>query len=219
MAISNVLLDRLISDNPMLQAWGDGTPANWSVTPDALHFLASLLKPGMRTLETGSGHTTVVFALAGTNHVCVTPDPTEHTRIMEYCRKLGVGGSVRFINGSSDAVLPRDSSLPAQLDVVFLDGAHRFPFPCLDWHYTHTRLPIGGVMAIDDYEMPSVKILHDFLCGEDEWELMRTIDRTAFFRKLADAPIVNDCQGQNINRRAWLSEGRPIPRNQTDSNS
>ncbi len=201
MASPDALLARLFADNPKLQAWGDGTSANWAVTPDALRILASLLEPGMQTLETGSGQTTVVFALAGTRHVSITPDASEGDRVLDYCRKLDVGASVRFITGSSDAILATDPSIPPELDLVFIDGAHRFPFPCLDWHYTHTRLGIGGVIGVDDYEMPSVRILYDFLCGEDEWQLMRTVDRTAFFRKLAEAPLVSDCQGQNINRR------------------
>ena len=53
--------------------------------------------------------------------------------------------------------------------------------------------------------MPSVPILHDFVMGEDEWRVEDVIGRTSFFRRVADAVVVNDCQGQKINRAhcAW----------------
>lgn len=199
-------VERVIQDNPSFHSWPDGSPANWSVSPDALRFLAAALEVGMRTLETGAGQTTVVFAMAGTDHVCITPQPEHAERVRQYCAALGVTPRIRFLHESSDRALARDGVVPESLDVVFIDGAHRFPFPCIDWHYTERSLRVGGVLGVDDYCMPSVKVLYDFLCGEDEWCLLATIDRTAFFEKLADAPVVMDCHGQRLNRRFLLQQ-------------
>jgi len=67
------LLERLIEGNPSFHAWGDGSPADWSVDPQTLRFKARRLSAGMNTVETG-GSSTLLFALAGTCHGRVTPD-------------------------------------------------------------------------------------------------------------------------------------------------
>lgn len=194
-------IERLIADNPDLHAWGDGTPANWSATPDALRFLGRHLSPGMRTLETGAGQTTVAFAAAGARHTCVTPDAGEAARIRVYCAARGIAcDGVTFVHEASDVALARPGVVPDALDVVFIDGAHRFPFPCLDWHYTEARLRVGGIVGVDDWDMPSVRVLHDFLAGEDEWDPVGILGRTSFFRRQRETHVLNDCQGQNINR-------------------
>jgi hypothetical protein len=193
------LIERLIAEGPHFHTWPDGTPANWAIAPDVLRFLAAQLKPGMQTLETGAGQTTVVFAIAGARHTCITPDIAQADRIRSYIRTLKIEDSVCFIHDSSDVALPSGDRIPDRLDFVLIDGAHRFPFPILDWHYTQHRVPVGGTVAVDDYGMPSVRILHDFLCGEKEWELVRAFEVTSFFRRVAATVGVWDWADQAIN--------------------
>lgn len=194
-------LDRLLAERPQLHAWADGRPASWAVSPDVLRHLHALLKPSMRTLETGSGHSTVAFAIAGTEHICITPAAGEAERIAAYCTGIGVDASrLRFVQRSSDLALPEPGLLPQRLDLVFIDGAHRFPLPCIDFHYTESRIPSGGVLALDDCALPSVRVLHDFLAGEPEWRKARQIGATAFFERVRETVIVSDWQGQAMNR-------------------
>ena len=144
-----------------------------------LRFIFEQVKPGMNTLETGAGHTTAAFCIAGTHHTAITPDEAQARRIRDYLSDLGVRSDLTFINQSSDVVLPSGQSIPERLDFVLIDGAHRFPFPIIDWHYTEHRIPAGGMVAVDDFRMPSVRILHDFLAGEDDWELVREFQVTS----------------------------------------
>jgi predicted O-methyltransferase YrrM len=154
----------------------------------------------MHTIETGDGQTTVAFALAGAQHITITPDQGQIERIRDYLRKSGVENNVSFVQASSDTVLPAGEGIPPRLDFVFIDGAHRFPFPIIDWYYTANRVPIGGVVAVDDCRMPSVRILHDFLAGEDDWELVQLIHVTAFFRRVRDTVNQWDWADQRINK-------------------
>jgi len=193
-------IDRLIAELPHFHAWPDGKPANWAVAPAVLQFIYGQLKPGMRTLETGAGQTTVAFAIAGTAHVCITPDRSQADRIRNYCAEHGIECSVKFIHESSDVALASGRDIPETLDFVLIDGAHRFPFPILDWHYTEQRLRVGGVVAVDDFPMPSVRILHDFLMGEDEWELIKKFQVTSFFRRKQATENVWDWADQKINK-------------------
>ena len=52
----------------------------------------------------------------------------------------------------------------------------------------------------EPWDMPSVRVLHEFLAGEDEWELVGIVGRTSFIRRSRETLVVNDCHGQNINR-------------------
>ncbi len=143
-------IEKLISERPHFHVWPDGKPANWSVAPDVLRFIRASLKPSMRTLETGAGQTTLAFAIAGTHHVCITPDVTQADRIRGYFNEHAIKDTVTFIHDSSDIALASGQGIPDILDFVLIDGAHRFPFPILDWHFTERKVPVGGIMAVDD---------------------------------------------------------------------
>jgi hypothetical protein len=209
------MIERLISDNPAFHEY-KGVPTSWSVHPETLRFLYALLKPGMTTLETGCGQTTVVFSIAGTQHTCITPSEAEMSRIRDYCRRLNLAENIRFIQESSDAALPCGKDIPEKLDMVFIDGAHRFPIPIIDWYYTASRLKNGSIVAVDDYKMPSVQILFDFLSMEAEWKQVKISENTAFFEKLED-PFIDfedDWQHQKINLdfKNRTFHGNPEPR-------
>lgn len=193
------LLEKLIQDNPQFHLY-HGQLTSWAPHPETLRFLHSLLAPGMSTLETGCGQTTVVFAAAGARHVSVMPNADQAERVEEYCATAGLARTVSFVIESSDVALPRqDGTIPSELDLVFIDGAHAFPAPIIDWHYTARRLKVGGVIGLDDFKMPSVHVLYQFLRAEDEWELVRISQNTAFFRKLAQPKELVDWSGQKIN--------------------
>ena len=205
-------IEEIYNDLPKFHTSADGSPVSWGISKEILKFIYDNLKPGMETVETGSGNTTVGFAVAGTNHTCVTPSDEESRKIMEYCSKLGIIPNITFLNQSSDIVLPNIQTAKEDLDFIFIDGAHRFPFPIIDFHYTESRLKIGGILGIDDTRIPSVKILCDFLCGENEWKLIKKFRNTAFFKKI-NKTTGKDWLGQKINdgfirkcaRRSFLS--------------
>lgn len=192
-------IERLLADKPNLHAWDDGSPASFATSPKVLYFIHDHTKPDMITLETGSGYSTIAFALAGSQHICITPFTAESDRILQYCNNIGLQANITFLAASSDMILPDNKVIPATLDFVFIDGAHRFPFPCIDFHYTESKLKVGGIMAVDDIDMPSVKILYDFLRREKEWELVEKIKGTAFFRRTRPTEPLMDWQGQQMN--------------------
>lgn len=195
---SGMLIEKLIKDNPQFHLY-KGAFTSWALHPDTLRFLYSMLTPGMSTLETGCGQTTVVFSIANTKHICIMPDSGEAERVQQYCTGLGLAKNITFLLESSDKVLACGDRIPSKLDFVFIDGAHGFPAPIIDWHYTAPRLKIGGIVGVDDFKMPSVQVLHNFLCGEEEWELVKIMHNTSFFKKLREPKDINDWSGQKIN--------------------
>jgi hypothetical protein len=174
--------------------------------------LQATLRPGMRTLETGCGGTTVVFAASGARHNVVTPDAEEVERVSTFCEERGIPlDHVNFIVGSSDRVL---ADWDQTLDLVLVDGAHRVPFPFLDWHYTAPWLKVGGHLFLDDLPIPSVALLYEFLCGEVDWELEEICgDKLAVFTKRAECPDdpTRDWELQRFNR-PWVYSHVPVRR-------
>ena len=106
--------------------------------------LAEEAGPGTRSLETGSGLSTVLLAALGAQHTCVTPSLAEAQRIEAFCVDRGIDtSSLAFRIGASDEVLPGLCDQPP-LDLVFIDGGHGYPTPMIDWYYTGGRLRTDG---------------------------------------------------------------------------
>lgn len=122
-------LEQLLKDSPRFHMQDGSLTNSWSIQPDTLRYIYSLLPPQARTLETGCGQTTVVFAIAGARHTCVLPDADEAERVRQYCARLGVANNVNFVIASSDKALPDGARIPSDLDFVLIDGAHGFPAP------------------------------------------------------------------------------------------
>ena len=118
-----------------------GDEVVWNALPETLSFIASQVRPENRTLETGTGASTVVFAATGSRHTAISPVRHEHRRISEYCSSIGVRtDTLSFVAASSDAVLP---GLEDPLDFVLLDGTHAFPFSFVESRFLRPR-PAAG---------------------------------------------------------------------------
>ena len=183
---------------PRLHAGGDEC---WGLDWAALEWLERELEPGLATLETGAGTSTIVFAAAGTEHEAVTPEPAEEERIRAECERRGISsGRVSFRIGTSQEILPTLPQRP--LDLVLIDGAHGFPYPVLDWWYLAPRLRVEGRMLVDDCYMPPVAALVDFLRADRSWEIEAAPGRrTIVVRKVADTRPAADWRGGHITFR------------------
>lgn len=156
--------------------------ADFALADSALAVLRGHLKSGMSTLETGAGHSTLTFAAAGCRHTAISPAIDEWESIQEHARTVGIDLShVRFIAEPSQVALPK---LAGRIDVVLLDGGHGYPLPQIDFFYAALLLNPGGILAIDNVELWSVRALWRFLRADAEyWEHLTTVDgQTAFFR-------------------------------------
>jgi predicted O-methyltransferase YrrM len=154
-----------------------------------LQWIVDHLQPGFRTLETGCGYSTILFAAWGCRHEVVSPLHEEHVSIIEWCRTHGVTmESVRYHVGPSQRILP--GLAPTPLDLVLIDGDHAVPAPFLDYYYTADRLVKGGLMLLDDFPLPSVRQLCEFLDAEQErWEVVGEAGRTRIYRKRVDGNV------------------------------
>ncbi|HEX8181188.1 MAG TPA: class I SAM-dependent methyltransferase [Pyrinomonadaceae bacterium] len=174
----------ILNDPPAPHVNAQGENFLMGLTESALRFLNETVDQSSVTLETGSGISTIVFALAGAQHTCITPAAYEFDNIKSYCSARGIPtAQVNFVAGGSEFVLPTLDLPP--LDLVLIDGRHGFPAPYIDWFYTATKLKVGGHMIVDDTWVWTCQILSDFLVEQPQWELVAEFDeRTAVFRKV-----------------------------------
>ena len=192
------VVQRLLTDQPSFHLGGT---AHWYSLPQTLGAIRASVRAGDSTIETGVGASTVVFAAADARHTSISPDAGEHERVREYCRRIGVDdGAVNFIEGLSDDVLPSLLGRERSLDVAFIDGAHSFPFPEVDWHYITRSLKVGGKLLMDDIPIPAVAPLFRHMALEPNWRVDGVLDdRAAAFTLLA-SPEPEDWPHQPFNR-------------------
>lgn len=174
-----------VLDAAALERLAEGKPTCYGISRALGGFLSERVAKGNPTLETGTGVSTLVFALAGADHTCVTPNGAEVRRLRAYAGEKGVAlETVEFVVEDSADALP--ARRPEPLEVVLLDGKHAFPWPVLDWFYTARSLREGGLVVLDDRELPAVALVERFLASEPGWERLEAPDdRACVFRKLA----------------------------------
>ena len=188
------LTDQLRREPPGLHAGGT---EYWGLAWEALEWLEREVQPGMATLETGSGASTLVFAARGAEHEAVTPAADEEERFRREAERRGIDASgVSFRIGLSHELLPQ---VDRELDLVLVDGAHGFPYPILDWWYVAPHVKVGGRVLLDDAYMPPVRALVDALRAQPQWEIDEPASfRTAVVRKIADGLPAFDWEGERI---------------------
>ena len=183
------LFTLLMQERPKLHGAHDGTtltePAvwDWSLHPEVLRWLIDHVHPGLRTLKTGCGYSSIVFALWACRHEAVSPFPEEHRSINEWCHAHDASvDTVTYRTGPSHRVLPALAATP--LDLVLIDGDHAVPMPLIDFFYTSDRLVEGGWLLADDVQLRSVQQLCEFLDTETpRWAFAEQIERTRIYRK------------------------------------
>jgi predicted O-methyltransferase YrrM len=179
----------LMRERPKLHGAHDGTTLtdaavwDWSLHPSVLDWIMRHLHPGLRTLETGCGYSTIVFALWACRHQSVSPFPEEHRSINDWCRAHGASvETVSYRTGPSQLVLPALNATP--LDLVLIDGDHAVPLPLIDFFYTADRLVEDGWLLVDDVQLRSVQQLSAFLDTETpRWAFVEQVERTRIYRK------------------------------------
>ena len=160
--------------------------AAWDASDAVLSYLDGGLRPGMRTLETVAGRSTLRCAVNGCIHDAVTPSRSEVFAIQAAARAQQIDLSrVTFHQGFSQDVLPRLEG-HEDLDLVFIDGGHGFPIPAVDFQFLAPRLRVGGTLVLDDVDLWTGDMIVQVLRRDDGWAFRsRLKGRTAVFEKTA----------------------------------
>jgi Methyltransferase domain len=181
----NFSLETLLADPPKLHEVDGQLHSDWRIDDETCLELKARLKPGMKTLETGAGLSTIIFAGSGCQHTCILPDEKLAYRVQDYCRSLSIDTSnVRFIiSGSSDVIHQMGRSA---YDLILIDGCHGFPTVFVDFYYAAKALKTGGALIIDDLRIYTCDLVASFMQSDPGWNVELMTIRFAIGVKIAE---------------------------------
>lgn len=177
-------LQELLKNPPLMHEEATGELTSWQLSDEVLHFINENVHEDSVTLETGTGISTILFAIKSSHHTCISPSHKQVERIKRYCQKHQINtDKIDFKIDFSEKVLP--SLNINQIDLILIDGSHAFPIPFIDWYYTYQKLNVGGKMIIDDTQLWTGLVLKQFLILEPEWKFnKKSPPRSAIFTKI-----------------------------------
>jgi predicted O-methyltransferase YrrM len=121
---------------------------------------------------------------------------------LQVLREAGIDSLVEYHDEISQIILPAFLAEGREFDLAFVDGNHRFDSVFLDLFYLGRLLRKGGIVVLDDYDLPAIRRAVSFFLtnldwrveeesprGDDhDWVVLRTAstDDTRDFRHFVD---------------------------------
>jgi GrpB-like predicted nucleotidyltransferase (UPF0157 family)/predicted O-methyltransferase YrrM len=135
-----------------------------------------------RTIEIGLGYgISALFICMGllrnadSNSRHVVVDPHQATRFancgLQFLEEAGLAPLIDHYAEESQTALPRFLSEGRHFDLAFVDGNHRFDGVFLDLVYLGRLVQPGGIVFVDDYQLPSVARAASFCVTNLGWRL------------------------------------------------
>jgi hypothetical protein len=195
---------KLLAEISLLpQDWhGAGTMSNPVLDAIVKHSLD--IKEVRYSAETGSGKTTLLFSHLSQSHtVFAVDDGNSISRVKN--SDLFNRTSVTYVEGPSQITLPR-YKFTDELQLVLIDGPHAYPFPDLEYYYFYPLIAEGGLLLIDDINIPSIRRMFEIVRLDDMFKLLEVVENTAFFRRTSAPvfdPLGDDWPLQGFNREFY----------------
>jgi len=180
------VIERLVRDGTAMARSNGTTHRIFPVAASAAEGAALrewVAREGARhSIEIGLGYgISALFILEGllmtsdatAHHVAV--DPHQATRFancgLQFLEEAGVRHLVEYCAEESQIALPRFLSEGRRFDFAFVDGNHRFDGVFLDLAYLGHLVCAGGVVFVDDYQLPAVAKATSFFWKNLDWRL------------------------------------------------
>ena len=139
------------------------------------------------SVETGSGASTLVLSHLSQHHTAFTVDSGSGSLENVRHSPLFRAENVTIVEGPTQLTLPHHSfQHPVQFALI--DGPHGYPFPDLEYFYFYPHISTGGLLVLDDTQIPTIHHQLEFLKADAMWRFEELVDTTAFFRR-TDAPL------------------------------
>jgi hypothetical protein len=178
-------LTKVLKNPPKLHEDGGRLISDWRIDDETCFELNRRLGPGLRTLETGGGLSTIIFAANRCRHTCIMPDEPVASRIRDYCHSVGIDTSTLtfVISKSADVVHEWPHS---EFDLILIDGCHGFPSIFVDFYYSTKALKTGGTLFLDDMHIFTCQMTARFMESDPGWSVKLKTKRVVAGTKLVD---------------------------------
>jgi hypothetical protein len=179
--------------------------AEIAALPDEWHRAGSVPRPVLRAIarhalnagplkssvETGTGRTTLLLSHLSEKHTVFTKDDLGDGDSLVAVRRSPLlrEDRVTFVVGPTQRTLPTHS-FTEDIDLAYLDGPHAYPFLDLEYWAVYPHLRPGGLLIIDDIQIPTTNNLYRFLRADRMWSALEVVDDTAFFARTV-APAID----------------------------
>lgn len=140
---------------------------NSSISADKGEFLAAIVRElGCEvTVETGLAYGVSAMwicealrEIGGRRHIAIDPCQAHWRWIgVHNVRLAGYGEMFEFHDAPAHIALPKLEERGEQVDFAFIDGCHSFDYALVDFFLIDRILRVGGVVAVDDTNFPSVQ--------------------------------------------------------------
>jgi hypothetical protein len=94
---------------------------------------------------------------------------------------------VEFVEGPTQQTVPQ-YTFDEKLDIVLIDGPHGYPFPDLEYYYFYPHIAEGGILIIDDINIPSIRRMVEIVKSDAMFECQQIIGKTMFLKRTS-APV------------------------------
>jgi predicted O-methyltransferase YrrM len=181
--VANAVLEEILTTRKVTDASGRQHALHAEVSREEGELLASLiLKYSFtRTLEVGCAYG--ISSLYISDALARLERPVKHTIIDPFqntaCHGAGVASLERagfrffeLVEKPSELALPALLAEGRTFQFAFIDGWHTFDHTLLDFFYINRLLEEGGVVAIDDVDMPGVRKVARYISNYPNYRLV-----------------------------------------------
>ena len=185
------VIERLVQDGSMV-ALSDGTRhsifpvavspvegeslRNWVAREDAVQTIEIGLGYGVSALHICEG--LLMNGNPAARHVVLDPNQSQRFSDcgLQVLEEAGIRQFVEHHTEFSEIALPQLLREGRKFDLGFVDGNHRFDGVFLDLFYLGRLVRKGGILILDDYDLPGVRRAVSFFLTNLGWTVEDTID-------------------------------------------
>jgi predicted O-methyltransferase YrrM len=206
-ALEDQVSEGSVTDQIALEQQGSSGHGAGMLNYKTLRVLEQLVGTSVeQTAETGCGRSTILLSNLSQRHqVFCLDDSADERSSVAFFRKSALTNQARVAThfGPTQIVLPAFEH-NGLYDCVLIDGPHGYPFPDLEYFHFYARIREGGILAIDDVNIPSIGRMADIISEDDMWDVVAVSGTTAFFQRTdapTTSPVGDEWWTQGYNRR------------------
>jgi predicted O-methyltransferase YrrM len=122
---------------------------------------------------------------------------------LQNAERAGYGHMLEFHEERSELLLPRLVERGTTLDFAFIDGWHTFDQVMVEFYYINRMLRIGGVVAFDDADRPTVNRVVRYALNYPAYEVVR---------RKAQGPVDGSLLGRARRAASYLPRAKRVLR-------